>query len=185
MSKHKLELPTPFIVDSSKLPEFKEAKRKVVNCITINTDASFSNTHKVGGYAFVIVCDIFRIQKGGQFKKIKPACPEEAEIMCIGNAISTLLSQTELPTSNHLVLNSDCKWGMAKIRNKTTPLSKQVHGLWQELIRRTGATHHSLRHVKAHSGIGDKRSMVNEWCDKEAKKWTGVALKEKGVGNEI
>ena len=27
-----------------------------------------------------------------------------------------------------------------------------------------------FRHVKAHSGVKDKRSYVNEWCDAEAKK---------------
>lgn len=27
-----------------------------------------------------------------------------------------------------------------------------------------------FRHVKAHSGVDDKRSYVNEWCDKEAKR---------------
>lgn len=27
-----------------------------------------------------------------------------------------------------------------------------------------------FRHVKAHTGINDKRSYVNDWCDLEAKK---------------
>lgn len=30
---------------------------------------------------------------------------------------------------------------------------------------------YELRHVKAHSKVNDARSWVNDWCDKEAKKW--------------
>lgn len=32
--------------------------KKVVTCITINTDASFHPKYKVGGFAFYIVCDL-------------------------------------------------------------------------------------------------------------------------------
>lgn len=30
------------------------------------------------------------------------------------------------------------------------------------------------RHVKAHTSIKDSRTWVNNWCDKEAKKWMKV-----------
>ena len=53
----------------------QEKKSKCARCITINTDASFHPTQKVGGYAFHIVCDHFRIKKGGKFK----ANPENSE----------------------------------------------------------------------------------------------------------
>jgi len=35
---------------------------------------------------------------------------------------------------------------------------------------------YEFRHVKAHSGKNDARSFVNEWCDKEAKKWMRYSL---------
>lgn len=157
---------------------------KKVTCITINTDASFNHEHKVGGYAFYIVCDLFKIQKGGRFKN-HPRTPEEAEIMCIGNAIATLLAQKELPACKWLVINTDCTGGMDKIRMQKTPLSIEVNKLWSKLIVKLGSKKNKFRHVKAHNGTPDARSWVNDWCDKEAKKWMRRAVTElKSISNE-
>jgi ribonuclease HI len=148
--------------------------------ITINTDASY-NTHKRGcaGYAFWIVCNLFKIQKGGMFKKREPANPIEAEIMCIGNAIATLLAQKQIPEVDWVLLNSDCVPGMDTIEAAKTPLGKQVKKLWLQLKSKTGAKTMVMRHVKAHTGANDPRSFVNEWCDKEAKKWMKISTKQK------
>lgn len=153
-----------------------------LTCITINTDASFHPIHKVGGYAFYIVCDLFRIQKGGMFK-MQPRTAEEAEIMCIGNAISTLLAQKELPKARWLVINNDCKFGMNKIRRQETELAKKVNTMRQKLIYQLGSGENSMRHVKAHSGKGDSRSWVNEWCDKEAKKYMRKSVENIKLNN--
>lgn len=154
-------------------------KDKKIACITINTDASFHPTLKVGGYAFYIICDLFKITKGGMFKN-HPKTPEEAEIMCIGNALATLLAQKELPEAKWLIINSDCQRGMEKIKRSSTPLGKQVQGLWQQLIRRLGSSKNKFRYVEAHQrGQLDKRSFVNDWCDKEAKKYMKIAAKQK------
>lgn len=155
-------------------------RSKHVKCITINTDASFHPEHKAAGYAFTIVSDIFRIRKGGMFQKVKPKTAQEAEIMCIGNAIATLLCQKELPTTTHLVLNNDCKYGMTEIRTGNSSHAVEVSKLWQELRRRTKCRYHSMRHVKAHTGTDDKRSQANDWCDREAKRWMRKAVKEGG-----
>lgn len=149
----------------------------ITSCITINTDASFHPEHKVGGYAFYIVCDLFKIQKGGMFK-VQPKTAEEAEIMCIGNAIATLLAQKQLPAAKWLIINSDCRYGMTRIKHRETKLSKEVNVLWQKLINRLGSTKNRMRHVKAHSGIADARSWVNEWCDSEAKKWMRLCVEK-------
>ena len=138
--------------------------------LTINTDASFSPHHRVGGYAFYIVCNLFKITKGGQFKNVEPLTPIEAEVMCIGNAFATLLAQKELPQVNYIVVNCDCLWGMNNIKTGNG-IYKQVRELQKKLILRTGATYFEYRHVKAHNNAPDKRSWVNEWCDTEAKKW--------------
>lgn len=58
--------------------------------ITINTDASYDiNGTNAGGYAFYIICDLFKIQKGGMFKN-NPKSSLDAEVMAIGNAVATL-----------------------------------------------------------------------------------------------
>lgn len=152
-------------------------ERKKVNCITINTDASYHPVHKAAGYAFYIVCDLFKIQKGGMFKQT-PKTPEECEIMCIGNAIATLLAQRELPEARWLIINSDCKNAMEVIRCQKNKLGKDVCGLWNKLIHRLGSKRNKFRHVKSHNGTPDARSWVNDWCDKEAKRWMRVAVEK-------
>lgn len=156
---------------------------KKVNCITINTDASFHPDHGVGGYAFYIVCDLFKIQKGGYFKK-DPATAEEAEIMCIGNAISTLMAQPELPECNYLIINNDCTWGHNRILKRQTGLAKRVYRLNGELIKKLGKPKFEFRYVKAHNGTPDARSYVNDWCDREAKRFMRRAvLRKKDLQN--
>lgn len=149
---------------------------KQIKGITINTDASFYQEYQVGGYAFWIKCDLFKIQKGGHLKS--PILNStEAEIKCIGNAIATLLAQKELPTANFLIINTDAKFAINEIKHQQSLLGKQVHSLWQQLIFRLQTKKNEFRHVKAHSGKNDTRSYVNEWCDQEAKKWAKKQIK--------
>lgn len=148
---------------------------KQVNCITINTDASFHTEKKVGGYAFYIICDLFKIQKGGKFKAV-PKNSIDAEMMCMANAIYTLLAQKELPQTKLIVINSDCLTSFPKIKRKSdSDVGRKVAVLLRDLRKRM-AHNESLpkfefRHVKGHSSNQDARSFVNRWCDLEAKKW--------------
>jgi len=144
-------------------------KRKQVTTITINTDASWHPKWKVGGWAFIIVCDEFRIKKSGPFKESPPGSIE-AEIMCIGNAFQELLNIKDLPECTWLIINSDCKNGIREIRRQSHSLAKKVFKLWHLCIRRTGSKNNKFRHVKAHTGFDNKRSHANEWCDINAKK---------------
>ena len=152
---------------------------KHVTCITINTDASFCPETGASGYAFYAICDNFKIMKSGNFKK-KPTVSWEAELFCLGNAIHTVLSQTDLPESKHIVINTDCDSmiGMLnrpqdKIKQKWGVPVKQVHMLAGRLknVCKTPKKNLKYRHVKAHTSIKDARTWVNNWCDKEAKKW--------------
>ena len=36
-----------------------------------------------------------------------------------------------------------------------------------------------FRHVKGHSGKKDNRSFVNEWCDKESRKYSIIRKKQR------
>lgn len=142
---------------------------KSVRCITINTDASYHSELKVGGYAFTIVCDLFRINKSGRFKT-PPKSSQDAEIMCIGNAIHTLLTQPELPNTQYLIVNTDCKWGYRAILESKKSRAKSVRALWEQLIEEVGSHKSEFRHVRAHTGANDRRSKANHWCDQEARK---------------
>jgi len=155
-----------------------------LNCITINTDASFSNTHKVGTYAFYIVCDLFKIQKSGMFKA-QPKSAMDAEMMCMANAFHTLLAQKELPKVKKIVINSDCLFSFQHIKLKSrNEVGKQAAQLLKRLRREMAFREvvypsFDFRHVKAHNGTPDARSWVNDWCDKEAKKWMKKAIDKK------
>lgn len=153
-----------------------------VRGITINTDASYYNEHKIGGYAFWIVCDLFKITNGGKFKR-EIYGPSEAETYCIGNAIARLLAQKELPEVEFLIINTDSKTSIRDIRQQRSEAGKTVNKLWRELLQRLKPKVHQFRHIKAHSGKNDARSYVNEWCDREAKRWARIAIKEKLTKN--
>lgn len=150
-----------------------------VRCITINTDASYHVQKKVGGYAFYIVCDLFKIQKGGMFKK-HPKNPQEAEMMCMANALHTLLSQKELPETKLIVINSDALYSFEKIGLKKGGVGQKVAQILKQVRKATALNgsvypEYDFRHVKAHNGTPDARSWVNNWCDVEAKKWMRLA----------
>jgi ribonuclease HI len=154
-----------------------------VSCITINTDASFHPRYKVGGYAFYIVCDLFKIKKSGKFKK-ELTGSMDAEMMSIGNALHTLLYQKGAPKSKYLIINTDCQYAITAIKKQSTPLGKEIYKIWNKVILKVGSTNNEIRHVKAHSGVDDKRSKVNEWCDTEAKKWMRESVQNKINNNE-
>lgn len=144
---------------------------RTVNCITVNTDASFHPNYKTAGYAFYIICDFFKIQKGGNFKR-KITSAKMAETFCIGNALATLLAQKELPSTMLIIVNCDCKFAMHEIQNRTSQSGTLVASYAKKLKKRMprGCVV-DYRYVKAHNGSPDSRSWVNEWCDTEAKKW--------------
>lgn len=146
----------------------------LLNCITINTDASYHPTQKVGGYAFYIVCDNFKIQFSGAFKS-KIDNPINAELMCIANALSYLLMIEDLPKTQMIVVNSDCVRGMEKIGLKSNNKYGRIVAQKMRKLKQRMAYRQVLlpiveyRHVKAHTNITDSRSWVNDWCDKNAK----------------
>lgn len=154
-----------------------------VRCITVNTDASFSSQYLVGGYAFYIICNVFKIKFGGSFK-VHPKSPIQAEMMCMANALHALSSHPELPTAELIVINSDCLHAFKKIGLKSTDeIGKKIATELKILRAKTAVgkkmPEFEFRHVKAHSGVNDKRSVVNEWCDAEAKKWMREEAKKK------
>ena len=143
--------------------------------VTINTDASFHPSLKYGAYAFWAICNDFKITKSGVFKA-KCINPDDAEAKCIINALKVVL----LAHSNitKIIVNTDSLNAIAILTGDKTHISKYINSqrlAWDKLRK----VYKSLiiqkvdieyRHVKAHSGVNDRRSYVNEWCDSEAKR---------------
>lgn len=158
--------------------------------VTINTDASVKEIY--GGYAFWIVCDAGKIQKAGKIKQIVPVGGStDAETMCIANAIYTL-KHSRFTGISKIIINTDSKESIAFLTNKarcksSSPLFNVVEECrfnMMELCLRLGKSIRDVdslfefRWVKAHNGKKDARSFVNDWCDKEAKKYCKLRVKE-------
>lgn len=143
---------------------------KRVNVMTINTDASHDPKTGAGGYAFYIKCDLFKIKKAGKFKDQTPS-PLDAELKCIGNALATLLAQKELPEAKYLIINTDCLSAIRVIKNPIIKRGKEVHKYYKDLISKLNSKRNELRHVHAHTNKTDKRSLCNDWCDREARRY--------------
>jgi ribonuclease HI len=158
--------------------------------ITINCDASFHPVHKVGGYAFWIKSDDFKITKAGSFKSDPINC-EDAEIMCIANALHVLLNQESLPAKiDFITLNCDSTNALKRI-DKAIEIRRKYNNnkrqkdvaikaamIWIKLCKRLNPNFEQFKHVKAHTKSKDSRSYVNDWCDKEARRWMRIKVKQ-------
>ena len=146
--------------------------------VTINTDASFHLNLKYGAYAFWAICNDFKITKSGVFRN-KCRNPDDAEAKCIINALKVVLLVHKGITK--VIVNTDSLNAIALITDNREHVKKYIGNnqkMWKYLRTAYNVILHDyktnvqveFRHVKAHSGINDKRSYVNEWCDSEAKR---------------
>ena len=144
--------------------------------VTINTDASFHSGLKYGAFAFWAICDDFKITKSGVFRS-KCIDSNDAEARCIINALRVVVLAHKGIT--RIIVNTDSLNAIALITNDKIHLDRYIgkgRSRWKHILK---AYHETIkgrslkiefRHVRAHSGVKDARSYVNEWCDLEAKR---------------
>lgn len=146
--------------------------------VTINTDASFHPSLKYGAYAFWAICDDFKITKSGAFRD-ECLNSHDAEAKCIINALKIILLAHKGITKiivntdslNAIALLKDDKAHINRYMGRSRTMWKHIRKAYHETMKHNkNKVEIEYRHVKAHSGIKDKRSYVNEWCDSEAKK---------------
>lgn len=112
--------------------------------------------------------------------KNEPQSHHFAEIMCIANALHTLIERKDLPLCKQVIINTDSMTAINWITNRKHDIGIQVSDLCYKLRWIMGGyTELEFRHVKAHNGARDKRSWVNEWCDTNAKRYMTMALQRK------
>lgn len=148
--------------------------------ITINTDASYHPVHKVGAFAFWMVCLEGRVIKAGPLKNVNNA--QDAELQSIGNGLYTLL-ESNFKNIEHIYINTDCKYGIEAVTkgkriNGCLETVKQIQKIINKLIQKYNYSKRnnkkfkkfiSWRYVKAHSDGEDKRRWVNNRMDQMAK----------------
>jgi ribonuclease HI len=153
-------------------------KRITIMLVTLNTDASFHYQLKYGAYAFWAVSNQFKITKSGVFKS-KCINPDDAEAKCIINALKIVLLAHNGITK--VIVNTDSlnaiallkydKVHMKKYMGNNMKMWSHIRGAYNKVLHESkNKAVIEFRHVKAHTGINDKRSYVNDWCDSDAKK---------------
>lgn len=150
---------------------------KTLNNITINTDASFCPNSKVAGFAFYIKSDLFLIKKAGVLKSTV-INSEDAEMMCLANALYYLFNETDNIRANRIIINIDCVGVIRKVKKgNNDALTIKTRDFMNALMNRTKAKI-VFKHVLAHKTIINPRTWVNDWCDKTAKSYMRQARKE-------
>lgn len=161
--------------------------------VTINTDASFHPVHKVGAYAFWIVCDQGKMMQSGPLKDARDA--QDAEMKCIVNALYAL-NKSKFTEVKLIVINTDCQWAIEAIKSKVKHRMgkrKDVVSLCDKIITQLRTKYKiasmkyrkksfiSWRYVPAHTEGTQSRTWVNNWCDTAAKKalWDLINSKQK------
>lgn len=145
--------------------------------ITITTDASYYNQHKVGAYAFWISTPVGKYRKSGVFKE-RVIDSTDAEFKCILNALH--YATTKFNTLIKIIVNTD-SMSVVDIVNKNKFYKKKRNILlktYNDLKIKLNCEI-EFRHVKGHAPSVGKRNWVNNWCDKEAKKEVKKYLKNK------
>lgn len=155
--------------------------------VTINTDASYSPDHNIAAYAYWIKSDQGKICKADLFRNTV-LTPNEAEFKAIVNSLHELC-HTEWTPINYLHINSDSQNCIDILMGHSIPRQENMQRLTelslQYLKRLEERREHKngkflvCKHVKAHKGITDKRTYVNNWCDVESRKILREAVKKR------
>lgn len=137
--------------------------------VTITTDISLIG--KYCSYAFWISTDYGPIKRSGMLRK-RTKNSSLAELMCIANAVHFFV-KSGIKTKR-LIINTDSKSSIVYVKAKSLQRMRdqdmaKVAGLINEMLF-GNYDEITFRHVKAHKGTKSKRSFVNDWCDREAKR---------------
>lgn len=164
--------------------------------VSIFTDASVSMEQCVGGYAFYIGCVHGKFQKAG-ILKMQGNDTVLAEMHCIANAIYSLRHfkyKNSKPITEVIVysdqqqcvkvLNGDLR---SFVKANKREIVEEITYLMMEFCISEKRSIRDVRkiftfmHVPAHTERKDKFSVINDWCDKNAKQYMRKAIKLKNT----
>lgn len=170
--------------------------------VTVNTDAGYSYKYRVGTYAYWIKGTGHHLHGSGVFKEKHKGLPHkgpyEMEVKAIINALAAI-RKTDHPPIIGFIFNRDNIWAKSGRRGDKLQrlLYNEIRLFRKDAERRLGAKTFAMltrrqkeyaqfRHVKAHNGTEDKRSWVNDWCDRQCKmqfqKWFDENIKTEDNG---
>lgn len=164
------------------------------NLITVFADASFMD----GDAGYAIWC---RGQGGSRYHASQPitwTCEHigEAETVALATAIISGIAHLPLRYGGVIVAQSDSlrtldlfasMGAIPSVGKSDRPIRPNPNGSPTQIVFAYDAMLHAqaigakvyLKHIKAHTGSGDTRSRVNEWCDRHAKVARRAAYKRR------
>ncbi len=159
--------------------------------VSIFTDASVNSELKKCGYAFYIGCKTGKIQKAGKLK-VETTKSHTAELHCLANAIYTL-KHCKFEPITKVIIHSDSKLCLDIISGESRSFADkearkvldEINFLMMEICIKHGKSIRQVKsffefvHVKAHTKKSDKLSVINDWCDQNARKYMRLACKQK------
>lgn len=140
--------------------------------VTIFADASYCSELRVGGYGFWIACERGKKSGGGRLRTADVSSSTVAEMMALANALHCAIASKLVLDYDIVLLQTDCMAAIDAFEGRRTRLIQQelqIIAFMRGLIEK-GRLKLTYRHVKGHTGNGDRRSVTNHLCDKRAKK---------------
>lgn len=138
------------------------------NNLYLFTDASYCDTSKAGGYAFIAKCHSFEIRFGTHFKKDCSGC-FQAEMMAIINCLTYIKKHVTVSKASRVILYTDSEQAINHIRNHYSQLGNNASKLMEDVRKEVGASKFTLKHVSAHTNGAGKLARYNAWCDRSAR----------------
>lgn len=137
---------------------------------TVIADASFCPTTKAGGWAVWVNVNWpggrhERIKRSGTFHR-RPTSSTWAEAMAVWNGIFFAYTAG----ARDILAQTDC---LEIVQNRGAPSStKGFHTYADARAKHWPEATVRFKHVKGHNlkNVQDRRTWVNDWCDKEAKR---------------
>lgn len=140
--------------------------------VTIMCDASYCQHTGASGWGSYVISDRGRIIGGGCFHK-RPDTSTQAETRAIVNAVWLAFFQGVAEAGDELLIQADC---IPSMRDLEAALAVDVDicTLTEEQKLFRCLTYENnvkvlFRHVRAHTGRKDRRSVTNHMCDRRAR----------------
>ncbi len=149
--------------------------------ITIITDASI--VRGKCGFAFYIGCTKGKIQRAGELK-MTGSDTVLAEFNCIANALHMLKHSKYAPITkvwlwcDNIMCVKVIKGEIRTFRSLShRQITDEIHFLMMEICLREGKSIRTIdamfevNHIQGHTGNKDKLSVIQNWCDENARKY--------------
>ncbi len=139
--------------------------------ITVFSDASFDHKTKASGYAAWFRDDFQHIHRisGGHAELVDSSSEAECVALCI--AIVSAIRILQHQPGDIISLQSDCIHALKVLQGevKATMIELQFSA-WARVAWLEAGLSLKPKHIKAHTGLTDRRSYVNTFCDEESRR---------------